>query len=374
MDKKWNNDSIEILIVEDEMITAKAIATLLKRIHYKPTQIFTSGEECLEYLQTNSAGLILMDIYLEGELNGIQTAQTITQKYQIPIIFISAYSDLETIKQACSSEPYGYLVKPITNEEDILPTLELALHNHPIKAQLIEQQSVYRQIENLVLGGRELVNPPKNLKPENAEIDPIRLALYFNALGNEDRFHIFAQLSQDAMISQEIQNFVEKAQSTISHHIKKLEKANLIRGLKKGKYTAYSVDKNGFQGLLYEINLISNRFKQFEEIFRKIDPQQISNPIHQPDCDYSTLEALGNEERLGIIAELLKTPKTTSDLEEILNKPQSSISYQIKTLEDAGIIIGSKTGKFTTYEINLSKIEQIFECFYQIYHNTTNFA
>ena len=115
----------KILIVEDEIITIDYLETILIKNGYQIFDIALSGEDVLEKITVyNMPDLILMDISLEGALNGIETAKILTRKYQIPIIFLTALSDKETLAEAKKSMPYGYIVKPF-DEGKIVPMIEM---------------------------------------------------------------------------------------------------------------------------------------------------------------------------------------------------------------------------------------------------------
>ncbi|WP_028974186.1 ATP-binding response regulator [Spirochaeta cellobiosiphila] len=121
--------SIKILVVEDEPIIGIDIQTRLNKLGYFVPDIMRSGEEALEYLKDHQPDLILMDINLGGTMDGIETTQVINQLYPIPVIFLTAYSDKETIQRTNETESHGYILKPIQNEA-IYITIERALSKH----------------------------------------------------------------------------------------------------------------------------------------------------------------------------------------------------------------------------------------------------
>jgi CheY-like chemotaxis protein/DNA-binding transcriptional ArsR family regulator len=246
---------INVMIVEDELITAEAIAILLRKLKYNPVAIVSSGEEAISKLKDLDLDLILMDIILAGTMDGIEAAQFINSNYNIPIIFITAYGDKKTLDRAKLSEPYWYIVKPITNEDDLLPTIELAMYNHQVKNELKKGHDKFEQI-------RQLIQPTDSKFPLE---DSISLELSINELdsksigqifGNEsilvdwlkscsnpDRFLILEILKSQPLKLDDIQIIIGKSQSTSSHHVKKLEESGFIRGWKNGKYTYYSLNK-----------------------------------------------------------------------------------------------------------------------------------
>jgi len=115
-----------VLIVEDEPIPAMELQSTLEALDYDVLGKEKKGEAALDRLETESADLILMDIRLNGEMDGIESAEKIRRTHSASIVFLTAYSDEETLEQARKIEPEGYLVKPIT-ENDLKTTLKMAL-------------------------------------------------------------------------------------------------------------------------------------------------------------------------------------------------------------------------------------------------------
>ncbi|NQT65458.1 MAG: response regulator, partial [FCB group bacterium] len=118
-------ESKTILIVEDEKIIAEDIKNTLLKFKYKIPEIISSGEKAIQKAKEIKPDLILMDIMIEGKLNGIEAARQIYREYGIPIIFLTAYADEKIIKQAAESSPFGYLIKPFEDRE-LRATIEMA--------------------------------------------------------------------------------------------------------------------------------------------------------------------------------------------------------------------------------------------------------
>lgn len=257
------------MIVEDELITAEAIAILLRKLNHEPVAIVSSGEEAISKLKNLECDLILMDIILAGTMDGIETAQLINTNYNIPIIFITAYGDKKTLDRAKISEPYGYIVKPITNEDELLPTIELAMYNHQIKNKLKEDHEKFVQIKQLIQPDGTIL-PSQSVEsieekyfpePKIEVLDPmveidilgekINLVEWLKSFSNSDRFLILELIKSQPLKLDEIQTFIGKSQSTTSHHIKKLERTGFIKGWKSGKYIYYSLDKTSIMEFVH---------------------------------------------------------------------------------------------------------------------------
>lgn len=116
-----------ILIVEDETIIAMDLESSLKGLGYEVTSIVSTGEEAIEKAEAENPDLILMDIRVEGEMDGIEAAAEIRGRFDIPVIFSTAYLDAERLDRAKVTMPFGYLLKPIQNR-DLRVTIEMALY------------------------------------------------------------------------------------------------------------------------------------------------------------------------------------------------------------------------------------------------------
>ena len=116
----------KVLIVEDEIITALELKSILERNGYEVAASAMSGEEAIQEASAKRPHLILMDIGLGGTIDGIETARQIRKKHSVPIIFISAYSSQNRIDEALSVAPGGYLLKPF-EEKDLLSIIRRGL-------------------------------------------------------------------------------------------------------------------------------------------------------------------------------------------------------------------------------------------------------
>ncbi|MCK4541913.1 MAG: response regulator [Spirochaetales bacterium] len=134
-----------ILIIEDESIVALDIQGHLQRNGYEVLGIFSSGENALEKLPDQLPDIVLMDIRLQGQMDGVEAGQIIRNTYGIPVILLTAYADDETIERAKLSEPFGYLVKPF-EERELKTTIEMALHRSRLEKKLHESEERYRKL------------------------------------------------------------------------------------------------------------------------------------------------------------------------------------------------------------------------------------
>lgn len=128
-------DKIKVLVVEDEQLTALDLREKLEIMGFITTAVAESGEKAISLTETTQPDLILMDIILGGDMDGIETSGKIRRDYNIPIIYISALSDEETMQRAKSTEPFAYLIKPF-NSRELKFTIETAYYRHRFENQL----------------------------------------------------------------------------------------------------------------------------------------------------------------------------------------------------------------------------------------------
>lgn len=131
--------SARILIVEDEGIEALDLQQRLESKGYHVLDIVSGGEEAVQKAEELSPDLILMDIMLQGHLDGIAAAEKILSLHNIPVIYITAYADEDTLQRAKITEPYGYIVKPF-REKDLFIAVEMALYKHQMEKRLKESE------------------------------------------------------------------------------------------------------------------------------------------------------------------------------------------------------------------------------------------
>ncbi len=128
------NDQVNILIVEDEGIVAMGLEEFLESENYSVTAIVDNGPEALEIVRTRPVDLVLLDIEIKGEWDGIQTAQQITAIADIPFIYLTAYNDTKTVDRAKSTFPAAFLTKPY-QPANIRIAIEMALHQFAARKQ-----------------------------------------------------------------------------------------------------------------------------------------------------------------------------------------------------------------------------------------------
>ncbi len=137
-----------VLVVEDESIVSKDIQQSLKKLGYNIVGAAATGENAIELAQEAKPDIVLMDIMLKGEMNGIQAAEQIRGKMNIPVIYLTAYADEGTLAKAKVTEPYGYIIKPF-KEIDLHTSIEMALYKHSKENEVRKERDLlYSLVEN----------------------------------------------------------------------------------------------------------------------------------------------------------------------------------------------------------------------------------
>jgi PAS domain S-box-containing protein len=126
---------VKILVVEDESVVAKDIRNRLQKLGYAVSAVVSSGKDALQKMGEMQPDLVLMDIVLKGDIDGIETAEIIRDKFHTPVVYVTAYADNKIMERAKTTEPYGYLLKPLDNRE-LLMTIEMALYKHKMERKL----------------------------------------------------------------------------------------------------------------------------------------------------------------------------------------------------------------------------------------------
>ncbi len=138
---------INILVVEDESIVAKDIQNSLKKLGYSVMGTTPSGEQALKLMEETQPDIVLMDIMLKGSISGIEAAAQIKKKYDIPVIYLTAYADENTLNKAKVTEPHGYIIKPF-KEVDLHTAIEVAIYKHGKEKEVKkERDMLYSLVE-----------------------------------------------------------------------------------------------------------------------------------------------------------------------------------------------------------------------------------
>ena len=188
-------DQANILIVEDELLIAENTANKLKKIGYNVLKIVPSSQAALQFVQQNKPDLILMDVAIRGEIDGIETATRIKSTLDIPIVFVTADANDETLDRASKTGCYGYLIKPFRDKE-LQATIKIALNKHQ------EQSAIQDALQSTI----------RYYSTEYDDIHKDNLTNLPNKLFLRD---LFDYLSSLLISEDDIHNQVEKSQAEL---------------------------------------------------------------------------------------------------------------------------------------------------------------
>jgi two-component system, response regulator PdtaR len=142
----------KIMIVEDERITAMDIQRTLSKMGYTVCGTASSGSEAIQQAESLLPDVILMDITLQGDMDGVEAADRIKTRFDIPVIYLTAHADNGTVDRAKTSEPHAYLLKPF-RERELNIAIEIALYKHKMeqerKALTLKLQEALAQVRTL---------------------------------------------------------------------------------------------------------------------------------------------------------------------------------------------------------------------------------
>jgi len=157
----------KILVVEDEIIIAFDIKSCLEKAGYIVPAIATYGKQAIEKAAELHPDLVLMDVMLKGDMSGIEAAAKIGNLFNIPVIYLTAYSDQNHLQKAKTTQPFGYILKPF-EETQLITTIEIALNKHQTEVlmrEALEQEKENREIKSKFVSmvSHEFRNPLNNI-------------------------------------------------------------------------------------------------------------------------------------------------------------------------------------------------------------------
>jgi len=186
--------NVNILIVEDERITAEDIKKALNSVGFNVPAIVASGEEAIKACEELKPDLVLMDIKLEGKMDGIQAAEKIRSKTGIPIIYLTAYSDEKIVQRAKITEPsgfilkqpYGFLRKPF-EESELNTAIEITLYRDKLEKRLRKHDKWLGATLRSISDGVIATDPQGQVKFMNSMAEELTGWLEEDALGHDVR-------------------------------------------------------------------------------------------------------------------------------------------------------------------------------------------
>lgn len=152
-----------IMVVEDEAITVKDLQMTLQELGYEVPAVASTEKEAVQKAEEHKPDLVLMDIALDGEMDGIKAADQIRKRFDIPVVYLTAHADERTLESAKVTEPFGYIVKPF-NDKELLSNIEMALYKHGVDKKLRENLDFQERLNKQLLQREFRI---KELRDEN---------------------------------------------------------------------------------------------------------------------------------------------------------------------------------------------------------------
>ena len=146
-----------VVVVEDERIVALHLKQQLTKLDYEVAAVAASGDVALQHIISQRPDIVLMDIHIEGEMDGIETTARIPADLQIPVIYLTAYSEEATLDRARATKPYGYLIKPYS-ERELHATIQMALERGRVETALRASEDRFRSIVGAISEGIFIVD------------------------------------------------------------------------------------------------------------------------------------------------------------------------------------------------------------------------
>ncbi len=253
----------KVLIVEDEAIIAKDIQMKLENIGYELSEIVYTGEDAITKALSMKPDLILMDINLGEKIDGIETASVIRSHFDVPIIYLTSYSDETTLQRAKTTNPLGYIIKPFDGA-GLQTSIELAFYKHEIDMKLSESEKKYRTLfENAQVGIIRFNFDDGNITDVNQR--------FVDILGLEDRAELIDTNFFDLVLSDiNINKLISELKKVkfLNHYELRILRANGVKGWLEG--SSWYRDENGIVENIFiditEKKLIEEKLHQTQKM------------------------------------------------------------------------------------------------------------
>lgn len=210
----------KILIVEDDRTSADLLSRWLLLLGFEISGIFPKGEDALAAVEKAEPDLILMDIMLAGNIDGIETAMIVKEKFSVPVIFLTALSDESAIQRAKAAEPYGYLMKPFA-KKDLQASIEIALYRRKMERQLIESEIWFRTTLSSIGDGVIATDNENKIRFTNSVFDKLGGFLPNECIGKklEDVYETQHDTTTEGLLYQSLEFDPDSFDEPLQHKI-----------------------------------------------------------------------------------------------------------------------------------------------------------
>ncbi len=187
-----------ILVVEDERIIAMDIAARLGRLGYAVAGTVTSGPRALEACEKEPPSLVLMDIFLDGDMDGIEVARLIRERHDIPVVYITSHADQVTLRRAAKTAPYGFVIKPV-DERWLQSAIEVALYKHATEVDLRRSEERFRGLFERMLNAFVLFETVRDERDQVADLRILEVNPAFERVTGFTRGQVEGRMLRDVL-------------------------------------------------------------------------------------------------------------------------------------------------------------------------------
>jgi len=292
-----------ILVAEDEDASARLIEVTLKSLGYAVPAIIPSGEEAVKKAGEVHPDLVLMDIRLKGDMDGVQAAEEISMRFNIPVVYLTAHAESDILQRAKITEPYGYLLKPFSRKE-LHTTIDIALYKHKMDSKLKEsEQALEKRTAKLKRNNEQLqreINERRQVEElyrTLANSSPVGVYIFQD--GNfrfvNPQFHKYVGYTEDELLGMESLGLVhpEDRQRVRENAIE------MLKGNRPSPYEFRTIRKGG--EIMWAIETVTSiQYKgrlatlgNFMDITERKKAQQVQERLRQQlQTKINELEAL----------------------------------------------------------------------------------
>ncbi|MDM8553641.1 ATP-binding protein [Desulfococcaceae bacterium HSG7] len=334
---------IKIMIVEDEIVTAMELEERLEEWGYIVSAVVSTGARAIKKAVETPPDLVLMDIILKGEMDGVEATKRIRARLDIPVVYLTAYADKDTLQRAKVTEPYGYILKPF-EERELQIVIEMALYKHKAEQELKQYRD---HLEDLVKARTDELRQAK----EAAEAANYAKSVFLTNMSHEFRTPLnsvlgFAQiLNEDSKLTESQKSQVDAIEQSGIRMLKLVNNILEISSLKARKIELHTSDFRFPEFLTGIVNTAQKRALQKGLAFQYEASPDLPAGVH------------GDEQRLGqILLSLLDNAIKFTE--------QGSVTFTVKndklqfSIQDTGIGIPK------------DQLEAIFDPFKQMAEDT----
>jgi diguanylate cyclase (GGDEF)-like protein/PAS domain S-box-containing protein len=285
-----NNE--RILIVEDEKIIALDLQRRLERFGFSVVGMAASGPEAVDLAKDREPDIILMDIRLEGEMDGIEASKQIRAKFAIPVIFLTAYTDEKTLDRAKEVEPFGYILKPF-KERELYTTIDIALYKHSIDKKLRKQERLFSAMLHSINDGIIATDTEMTVSFMNSVAEDITGWSEVSAKGSQigSVISMLDLRTQKDMLAGWIPNVDEKPYFFSEALVKNAQGRSV---LVDGSITRIHEKENASEGYLLTLRDITEMRRMSETINYQASHDSLTGLSNREEFSYKLGEILGS--------------------------------------------------------------------------------